>query len=57
LCGPGLDQKVAERIAIEIVAEEVQGDFVSCAEVIFRKPQDYHPAITVVLVEPEPPPF
>ncbi len=57
MCGPNLDEKVAERIAIEIVAEEVQEDFVKCAEQIYRKPEQYHPVIATVLVKPEPPPW
>jgi len=49
LCGKDLDPKVAERIAIEIVAEESQYDFLKCARVIRRQPDEYHPAIAEVL--------
>jgi len=51
MCGPKLDEKVAERIAIEIVAEKAQYAFVYCARRIDRSFGDYHPAIAEVLKE------
>jgi hypothetical protein len=53
MCDGTLDAKVAERIAIEIVAEEAQYDFLRCARVIHRQREDYHPAIVEVLAEYE----
>ena len=53
LCGKDLDPKVAERIAIEIVAEEAQYDFLRCARAIGRQRDEYHPAIAEVLAAHE----
>src|SRR2546425_8832287 len=52
-CGKDLDPKVAERIAIEIVAEEAQYDFLRCARAIGRQRDEYHPAIAEVLAAHE----
>jgi eukaryotic-like serine/threonine-protein kinase len=51
MCGPKLDEKVAERIAIEIVAEQAQYDFACSARRINQTLGDYHPAIAEVLKE------
>lgn len=51
MLSPSLDDLIAQRIAIEIRVEEVQKQFISCAEVIDRKIEDYHPQIAEVLVE------
>lgn len=51
LCGPKLDERVAERIAIEIVAEKAQYDFAFCARRLDREPAEYHPRIAEVLEE------
>ncbi len=53
LCGPALDEKVAERISIEIVAECAQPDFIRCAERISKETDAYHPSIADVLREYE----
>ena len=53
LCGKDLDPKVAERIAIEVVAEEAQYDFLRCARAIGRQRDEYHPAIAEVLAAHE----
>lgn len=51
MCGPGLDENVAERVAIEIVAERKQYAFAVCASRISHVIKDYHPAIADVLAE------
>lgn len=51
MCGPQLDAKVAERIAIEIVVEEAQYNFLRCSVVIGRGYGEYHPAIAQALDE------
>jgi hypothetical protein len=53
MCGPRLDAKVAERIAIDLVAEQEQHAFAVCARRIGQGPVDYHPAIAAVLQEYE----
>ena len=49
LCGSTLDEKLAERIAIEIAAEEAEHTFISCIETISEHVESYHPAIASVL--------
>ena len=51
MCSPRLDENVAERIAIEIVAEKAQYAFTVCASRIDRSLGDYHPALAEVLKE------
>jgi len=51
MCGPGLDENVAERVAIEIVAERKQYAFSVCASRISHVIKDYHPAVAEVLAE------
>ena len=51
MCSPRLDENVAERIAIEIVAEKAQYAFSVCASRIDRSLGDYHPALAEVLKE------
>jgi hypothetical protein len=51
MLSPSLDDLIAQRIAIEIRVEEVQKQFISCAEVIDRKIDDYHSRIAEILVE------
>jgi hypothetical protein len=48
-----LDDLIAQRIAIEIRVEEVQKQFISCAEAIDKSINDYHPQIAEVLIEYE----
>jgi hypothetical protein len=45
LCGPSLDDAIAERIAIEIEVEEAQEDFVASASSIRHSVEEYHPRI------------
>jgi serine/threonine protein kinase len=51
MLSPSLDDLIAQRLAIEIRVEEVQKQFISCAEVIERSINDYHPQIAEVLIE------
>lgn len=52
LCGPSLDDKIAQRIAIEIEAAEAGWNFSLCATGISRTPDAYHPRIAAVLQKP-----
>jgi hypothetical protein len=45
MCGPAMDATLAERIAIEIAAEEAESAFAKCADVIGRSIEEYHPRI------------
>jgi hypothetical protein len=56
LCGPSLPDDVAHRIAIEILASEMQPQFRACATVIDREVTAYHPRVAAVLPPPPPPP-
>jgi hypothetical protein len=56
MCGPGMDGNVAQRVAIEIRAGELENDFRQCAAVIGRVVSEFHPAICAVLPAPPPPP-
>ena len=49
MCARPMDNAIAERIAIEIRAEEAQENFTRCAERISRDISDYHPIIAAVL--------
>lgn len=49
LCGHSLDDLVAERLSIEIIAEDVSQEFVKCVERISRTIDSYHPIIRHVL--------
>jgi hypothetical protein len=51
LCGPTLDDMTAERIGIEIQVDEVQAEFIDCAEVIHRSTNDYHERIARRLLQ------
>jgi serine/threonine protein kinase len=51
MCGPSLDEVVAERIAIEIEVDEAQGDFVHCAVMISQPVSAYHARIAERLKE------
>jgi eukaryotic-like serine/threonine-protein kinase len=52
LCGPAMDATIAERLSIEILAEEAKDDFVRCVERISKSPKEYHPLIQEVLEKP-----
>jgi hypothetical protein len=56
MCGPGMDSNVAQSIAMETRAGELENDFRRCAVVISRTVTEFHPAICAVLV-PSPPPL
>ena len=49
LCGPSIDDVVAQRIAIEIKAADAAYSFVRCADGISKTLNDYHPKIAAVL--------
>jgi eukaryotic-like serine/threonine-protein kinase len=49
MCGKGLDDRVAERIAVEILASEAQTNFRACADVIGNSIDVYHPKIATLL--------
>jgi len=49
MCGSVVGDRLAERIAIEIIAEEAQDNFSRCAEGIGLTIDDYHPRIAQVL--------
>ena len=50
MCGSDLEDAVAQRIAIEILVEEVQDKFTYCAKKSRRSVSNYHPKIVEVLV-------
>lgn len=54
MCGPALDDNVAQRIAVEIRASEVNEEFRACAYVVGRRVAEYHPRIAAVLPDPAP---
>lgn len=50
MCPPSLDETIARRVSIEILAEDAAVDFIRCAEVIGKDPlKTYHHAIATVL--------
>ncbi|MDK9704786.1 MAG: serine/threonine protein kinase [Sulfuritalea sp.] len=49
MCGPELDDLLAQRIAIEITASDAKHNFLRCAEAIQKDIDDYHPKIADVL--------
>ncbi|MEO8559368.1 MAG: serine/threonine-protein kinase [Rhodospirillales bacterium] len=49
MCSPLLEENAARRVAIEIRARELRGDFIGCAEGISQGEFDYHPAIAGAL--------
>jgi eukaryotic-like serine/threonine-protein kinase len=49
LCGAGLDELLAQRIAIEIMASDATHNFRKCAEAIQKDVDAYHPKIAEVL--------
>jgi eukaryotic-like serine/threonine-protein kinase len=51
MCGPKIEANVAERIAIEIRAGELQREFRRCAAGIGQELSAYHPLIAAVLSE------
>jgi len=48
-CDPSMDATIAERLAIEIIAENVESEFKRCVERIGRTIDAYHSAIREVL--------
>jgi hypothetical protein len=53
MCGPKIDDNLAQRIAIEILAGEMREQFTKCAAIIHREVSAYHPRIASVLAEPD----
>jgi hypothetical protein len=51
-CGPKLDTTVAERLSIEIIAEDVQDKFICCVKQISLSANSYHPLIRDALAAP-----
>jgi hypothetical protein len=49
MCGPNLDDHVADRIAIEISIEEAEENFTKCADGIGLEINAYHPKIRSLL--------
>jgi hypothetical protein len=49
MCGPKIDENLAQRIAVEIRASEMQDQVRACAEVVNRDVSCYHPRIAAVL--------
>lgn len=49
MCGPTMDENVAQRLAIEIVASDAQLNFRRCAEVISRPVSDFHPVLASII--------
>lgn len=49
LCGPTMDDTLAHRIAIEIMASDARLNFRLCAQKINRSVDDYHPRIAEIL--------
>lgn len=49
MCGPSLDEKIANRIAIEIIVEEAQYRFTASAAGIGKSASDFHPLIAEAL--------
>ena len=51
ICGPSMNATVAERLSIEIIAEQAEDKFRKCVERINRSIESYHPLIREVLTE------
>ena len=51
MCDSRLDDKVAERIAIEIVAEDAQEYFITCVNRLSKTTDEFHSKIRAVLGE------
>lgn len=49
MCGLNIDNKLAERLSIEIIASETQQDFLKCVEQVNSSLAAYHPKIQKVL--------
>jgi eukaryotic-like serine/threonine-protein kinase len=49
MCGKGIDEPTAQRLVIEILASEAQGNLIACAEVIGNTIEVYHPKIAALL--------
>lgn len=49
MCGSGLDEALAHRIAIEIMAADARYNFLTCATRIGRSISEYHPRIAKIL--------
>ena len=50
MCRPSLEETIARRVGIEILAEDAATDFIRCAEVIGKDPLTaYHHAIASVV--------
>lgn len=54
MCGPKTDENVAQRIAVEICATDMQAQFRACAHIIGRQISDYHPYIAAVVPQQAP---
>jgi hypothetical protein len=52
MCGPDLDERLAQRIGIDIVATEAKVNFKGCASELKEEVSVYHPLIARVLQEP-----
>jgi serine/threonine protein kinase len=52
VCGPEMDDRAAELTAIEIVAESLESEFMTCVTQIGRQKSAYHPRIAEVLTDP-----
>lgn len=51
MCGPHIDDQAAHRIAIEIKAQEAEGNFQRCAYGISQHTSNYHPRIAEAVKE------
>jgi serine/threonine protein kinase len=51
MCGPNLDATVAERLGIDIIAEDVKDKFIACARQVKQTVEVYHPLIRKVLAK------
>ncbi len=51
VCGPALDAAVAERLALDLRAEEREDVFLGCASAVAKSAAVFHPRITSVLEE------
>jgi serine/threonine protein kinase len=49
MCGPNIEDSLAQRIAIEISAMDANSNFVRCVEGISQTVESYHPKITKIL--------
>jgi serine/threonine protein kinase len=52
MCGPEMEDRAAERTAIEIGAESLESQFLTCVTQIGRQKSAYHPRIAEVLTDP-----